>query len=80
MTDRWRRLVPAALVLLLGAVVALAPRVDAPPVASGDATGPATLHAVLGDDATRRVLVAFDPDLGTYAEIRPAVRAALRSW
>lgn len=27
--------------------------------------------------ARGRVLVAFDPDIGTYAEIRPAVRAAL---
>lgn len=28
-------------------------------------------------DARGRVLVVFDPDIGTYAEIRPAVRAAL---
>ena len=76
MTDRWRRGVPAALILVLGATVALAPR-DAPSMATADATGPAGLHAALGDQTRSRVLVAFDPDLGTYAEIRPAVRAAL---
>ncbi len=33
--------------------------------------------ALDGAVARGRVLVAFDPDIGTYAEIRPAVRAAL---
>lgn len=76
MTDRWRRLVPAALIVALGAAVALAPR-DAPSMATADPTGPAGLYAALSDEGRSRVLVAFDPDLGTYAEIRPAVRAAL---
>lgn len=78
MTDRrLLRLAPVALLLLLAAA-ALLPIDDALRLESGDeASGERFARALdeLPDDAV--VLVAFDPDLGTYAEIRPAVRTAL---
>ena len=66
MTDRWRRGVPAALILVLGATVALAPR-DAPSMATADATGPAGLHAALGDQTRSRVLAVLSAADGTPA-------------
>jgi hypothetical protein len=71
------RAAPALLVLLLAGATLL-PLDEALRLESGDAAvaerwGDAV--AALPDDAD--VLVAFDPDLGTYAEIRPTVRVAL---
>jgi hypothetical protein len=71
-----RRLAPAALL----AILALSLVVPEPDLleASGDADAAAAFAAAvdaLPDAPT--VLVGFDPDVGTYAEIRPAVRTAL---
>lgn len=71
------RLAPLALVaaVLIGVLVG--------PVAGLGLAAPrsepaSAFHTALDAPAARgRVLVAFDPDIGTYAEIRPAVRAAL---
>jgi hypothetical protein len=75
MTDRFRRLAP--LLLLLGLALALLPSTDLLRLAgSPDAADDVT--AVLEElppDAV--VLVGFDPDLGTYAEVRPTVRTLL---
>jgi hypothetical protein len=73
-----RRLAPAALLALL----ALALVVPMPGVLAdwADAEAVTEFEAAvdrLGDAPT--VLVGFDPDVGTYAEIRPAVRTALAS-
>lgn len=80
MTDRrtsLARVAPALLVVLL-AVALVAP---APAVLRLEAAddGPAQRWSVVLDSlpAEATVLVAHDPDLGTYAEIRPTVRAAL---
>lgn len=74
---RLLRLSPAALVALL-AVTWLAPA-DGPlalaPGRSDAAATWASTVSALGDAPV--VLVAFDPDLGTYAEIRPTVRTAI---
>lgn len=76
-----RRLVvqalPALLVLLLAAA-ALLPLDEPLRLESGDAAVPerwTTALDALPTDAD--VLVGFDPDLGTYAEIRPTVRTLL---
>jgi hypothetical protein len=78
MTERrawlWR-LAPALLVLLLAVAVAAGPGstgLTNPAAATGDLAGALD---ELPDDAV--VLVGFDPDLGTYAELRPTVRALL---
>ena len=72
-----RRLAPG--LLLVG--LALAWLVPAPPAVD---LAPTEVDAVRDWDATLDelpptpfVLVAFDPDVGTYAEVRPTVRAAL---
>jgi hypothetical protein len=72
-----RRAAPALLVAAL-AVALVVPAPDALRLATGDAAPAERWSAALDAlpaDAT--VLVAHDPDLGTYAEIRPTVRAAL---
>ena len=80
MTDRaaWLgRLAPVALVVLLAAVWLLPQAGDlsfsSPDGAAGDRLT-STLDA-LPEEAL--VLVGFDPDLGTYAEVRPTARALL---
>jgi hypothetical protein len=80
MTDRarWlRRLSPAGLVLLL-ATAWLLPTPPWVTLASPD-PGPANrLLSVIDALPDRpRVLIGFDPDLGTYAEVRPTVRVLL---
>lgn len=79
MTSRaWtRRAAPGILVVLL-AVATLLPFDEALRLESGDDDVRDRWVAALDrlpDDAD--VLVAFDPDLGTYAEVRPTVRAVL---
>lgn len=79
MTERWTwawRLAPAVLVVLLAAAVVAAPA-STEQLANPSAPT-ADLAAVLDrlpEDAL--VLVGFDPDIGTYAELRPTVRALL---
>jgi hypothetical protein len=79
MTERSARLVrlgPVLLVLALAAAWQLP--ADGLRLASPDAAEPARLTATLDalpDEPL--VLVAFDADLGTYAEVRPTVRALL---
>ncbi|HEX5040030.1 MAG TPA: hypothetical protein VFW95_07855 [Candidatus Limnocylindria bacterium] len=71
------RLAPLALLLLLAAAVLLP--IDAGlPLANADASAAQRMTEgldTLPDSPT--VLVGFDPDLGTYAEIRPTVRTLL---
>jgi hypothetical protein len=69
---------PLLLVVALGAAV-LAPFDEALRVESGNDVAErwATAMERLPEDAD--VLVGFDPDLGTYAEIRPTVQAVLAS-
>jgi hypothetical protein len=79
MTERrpwlWR-LAPAALVLLLAAALVAGPssteELANPSAATGDLAG--VLDRVREEAL---VLVGFDPDIGTYAEVRPTVRALL---
>ena len=71
------RAAPALLVLLLAAA-SLVPLDEALRLEGGDASvGQRWAETLdeLPDDAN--VLVGFDPDLGTYPEIRPSVRVAL---
>ncbi len=71
------RAAPAVLVLLLG-VATLVPLDEALRLESGDDSIAQRWEETLDglpDDAD--VLVGFDPDLGTYPEIRPTVRVAL---
>ncbi len=80
MSDRraWlARLAPALLLLTLAAATAVGPldvlRLTSPPGGPAD-----DVDAAFGDVSPGTlVVVGFDPDLGTYAEIRPAVRAVL---
>lgn len=71
------RAAPAVLVLLLAAA-SLVPLDEALRLEGGDASvgqrWAQTLDALPSD---ANVLVGFDPDLGTYPEIRPTVRVAL---
>lgn len=79
MTDRERlvRLAPIVLLLLLVAA-SLVPTDEALRLESGDGTiAERFVEAADALPADAVVLVAFDPDLGTYAEIRPTVRTAL---
>lgn len=79
MTDRLRalRLLPLWLLVLL-AVAWLAPPFGWLRLASSDTTETDRMTRSLDALPSRpTVLVAFDPDLGTYAEIRPTVRALL---
>ena len=84
MTDRLRRLRPPGslrrlLPIAFVAVMAVATLAGLGIAAPSPAAQPAAtdLHATLASIERDRVLVAFDADLGTYAEMRPAVRAAL---
>ncbi len=72
---RLRRALPLAFV----AVVAVATLVGIRFETDAPTTTPAAtlVRATLAALGRGRVLVAFDPDIGTYAEVRPAVRAAL---
>jgi hypothetical protein len=80
MTDRVRgllRLAPLGLVLAL-AIAWQLPEVDLVQLGSADPATPEPMTATLDslpDDPV--VLVGFDPDIGTYAEIRPTVRALI---
>lgn len=80
MTERGRllrRAAPALLVVALAFALVL-PAPDALRLASADAEPVERWNAALAAlPAEPTVLVAHDPDLGTYAEIRPTVRAAL---
>lgn len=80
MTDRarWlRRLAPGGLVLALAAAWLL-PMPSWVTLATPD-PGPAARMTSVIDALPEppRVLVGFDPDLGTYAEVRPTVRVLL---
>lgn len=80
MSERRAQLVRLAPVLLLVGLAAawLLPDPDSLRLASSDrsaADGWTTTLDELPDDPT--VLVGFDPDIGTYAEVRPTVRTAL---
>ena len=78
MTDRrtlLRRLAPAALVLLLVVALVGAPGATDDLASPGVPTGIADVLDGVREDAL--VLVGFDPDIGTYAEVRPTVRALL---
>lgn len=71
------RLAPAGLLVLLVAAWLL-PTIGGLRLASGDPQAADAWTAALDalpDEPT--VLVGFDPDLGTYAEIRPTVRVAI---
>jgi hypothetical protein len=71
------RLAPAALLALLVAAL-LAPATPALELASPDRTRTTGLRAALDRvPVDGLVVIGFDPDLGTYAEIRPTVRALL---
>ncbi len=78
MRDRLvRRLLPAG-VLLLVAVAWLMPEVPGLDLDTAETGAVDAWEATLdGLPSMPLVLVAFDPDVGTYAEIRPTVRAAL---
>ena len=72
------RMAPLALLLVLGLAVALRAGGFGLRLPAADASNARALEKSLGqlsDGAT--VLVGFDPDLGTYGEIRPTVRAAI---
>jgi hypothetical protein len=81
MTDRrfrlrpLRRLIPVAFVAMVA--VATVAGLGIPGPAPLEHPAATELHATLAEIERDRVLVAFDADLGTYAEMRPAVRAAL---
>lgn len=78
MTERIRGAGPPLALLAVLAVAIVVPFGGALSFAqpdSGAADGFA--DALEGLDDGSRVLLAFDPDLGTYAEIRPTVRAVL---
>ena len=80
MTERGRllrRAAPSLLVVALALALVL-PGPDALRLASADTEPVERWNAALDAlPAEATVLVAHDPDLGTYAEIRPTVRAAL---
>ena len=72
------RLAPLALLLVLGLAMALRAGGFGLRLPAEEASHARALEEALGqlsDGAA--VLVGFDPDLGTYAEIRPTVRAAI---
>jgi len=73
-----RSLTPSLGLLLLLSIATLLPASSAVQLANPDTTRSEQLRAVVaGLPPNALVLVGFDPDLGTYAEIRSAVRAAL---
>jgi hypothetical protein len=73
--DGARRLAPAVFLVLLA--LAFVPSTDLLRLAGAPGAADAVTAVVdeLPPDST--VLIAFDPDLGTYAEVRPTVRALL---
>lgn len=74
---RWRHLAPLALIVALVAAT-FASNVGWLRLSSGDDGAVSGVEATLDGLPSRPlVLVGFDPDLGTYAEIRPTVRALL---
>jgi hypothetical protein len=80
MSDRARRLgrfAPAAVVLAL-AVAWLVPEPDWIRLATPDTEAAQRMDdAIAGLPDEPDVLVGFDPDLGTYAEVRPTARAVI---
>jgi hypothetical protein len=81
MTERrqWlARLAPAGLIVLL-AVAMVVPQPAGLDLAAPDRSRAQQFTATLDELPARDalVLLAFDPDLGTYAEVRPTVRAVL---
>lgn len=81
MIDRVRRSAgrgwPAALLLAL-AVALLVPAPSGLDLATSETIGVAELRATVAAlPPASTVVVGFDPDLGTYAEIRPTVRAVI---
>ncbi len=70
-----RDALPALFVVLLAVatLVGGSVTIEADGATDAGATG---LHAALDAQGRGRMLVAFDADVGTYAEVRPAVRAA----
>ena len=80
MTDRGRRLAFLAPILLVAALAVAwqLPEVGWLRLASSDTEAAARMTSTLdGLDEEPLVLVGFDADVGTYAEIRPTVRALL---
>jgi Fe2+ transport system protein FeoA len=78
MNERARQLAwlgPAALLLVLS--LALVPTTDLLRLAGSPAAADGMIEVVDELPADALVLVGFDPDLGTYAEIRPTVRVLL---
>ncbi len=74
---RWARLEPILLAVLLVAAL-LAPAVGWLRLESAEVEPTARMESALDALPERAlVLVGFDPDLGTYAEIRPTVRTLL---
>ncbi len=72
-----RRLGPLVLLIVLG-IAWLVPTLPGLDLAPSDTEAVAAWDATLDDlPPTPLVLVAFDADVGTYAEIRPTVRAAI---
>ncbi len=70
------RLAPIALIVVIAAAIVVDR--DGDGIALPDSPAADRLATVLGGlSADGPVLVGFDPDVGTYAEIRPTVRAAL---
>ena len=69
---------PSVGLLILLALATLLPATDTLQLANPDTTRADQLRAVIaGLPPNTLVLVGFDPDLGTYGEIRAPVRAAL---
>ncbi len=80
MSDLLRRFagLPAALLLVVLAAAWTVPGVGDAGLAGGDTGDADRLNAALDElDPSPIVLVGFDPDVGTYAEIRPTVRMLL---
>jgi hypothetical protein len=76
MSDRARRVGAPVLLLLAIAVALLIP--TGLTMADPESEAADQLGAILGElPSGATVLVGFDPDLGTYAEIRPTVRTLL---
>lgn len=77
MSSALARFAAAALLLALGAAVLLPAPAWLTLAATGGTSVSRMLEVVEAVPSGGRVLVAFDPDLGTYAEIRPTVRALI---
>ena len=73
--DGARRLAPAVLLVLLA--IAVVPSTDLLRLAGASDAADAVSEVIEELAADSTVLVGFDPDLGTYAEVRPTVRALL---